>query len=155
MVNARASQGELKFIVKMKTTDGNMYLQDPRPGFRNFIVDFLGEKVQVETYDKLAYFREDGKTTKITLPSSKYGTSNIWIKYSSGRLEFPDFGLVLEFRSWYGKILIKSNHDYDLQGYCGNQDYDPTNELVIPLSENLYGSTGMSQNIIFLTFKKA
>ena len=141
MVNAKNAQQELDFVIKMKTTDGNMFHNDPRPGFRNFIVVFPGKNLEIETYDRLAYFRENGKTTKISLPSSNYGSAQIKINYSSGRLEIPAFGIVLEFRSWYGKILIKSGHNYDLQGYCGNQDYDPTNELVIPLSENLYGST--------------
>ena len=62
-------------------------------------------------------------------------------KGSSGFMEFPEYELYVEFRPWYGKVLVHSNSDYDYNGYCGTQDYDADNELTVPLNPAIYGST--------------
>ena len=70
---------------------------------------------------------------------------NIQVNYNKrgngGFIEFPDFDFVVEFRRWYGKVLVHSNSEYQYDGYCGNRDYNPDNEVSLPLNPEIYGST--------------
>ena len=152
MVNAKTAEN-IDFIVKIRTTNGDLNSADPRPGFKNFILSIPDKNINIETDDKMAHYTTDQKQNRLLFPQSRI--NEIEVRFSSknnlGIIEVPDYNLVLRFRSWYAEILIKRNHQYDIQGYCGNLDFDPTNELILPLSPEIYGSTGTKIN---KTFKK-
>ena len=58
-----------------------------------------------------------------------------------GLLFFPDYDLHLTFAHGYGKILVKTTSPYTYKGYCGTRNYNKYDELTIPLSQSIYGST--------------
>ena len=75
-------------------------------------------------------------TTKIIEGQNVTYQSKGWY----GLLEFSNFGIVLKIASRHGTIYRLPGDPKEINGYCGNNDGNEENELIIPLDPQIYGS---------------
>ena len=88
------------------------------------------KKLEVTLIDFLA-------TTKIIEGQNVTYHSRGWY---GGLLEFPNFGILLKVASRQGSIYRLPGDPNEINGYCGNNDGNEENELIIPLNPQIYGS---------------
>ena len=60
-------------------------------------------------------------------------------------IEFPEYGLVIEFRPANTYVMLQTNGGYEYKGFCGTPDNDSENEISLPLDPVVYGSTALTK----------